>query len=81
MNESLGDESGFLLPPPVELMGIPTAACPVCAGVWFITMVCLDPDTYEIASWRLQDVRCADCGSRVTLACPPDHPDARPDMV
>ena len=59
---------------PVELRGLPTAACPLCGGTWFVTAVTLDPDTYEIASWMLQGVTCHDCGSLVTLACPPDHP-------
>jgi hypothetical protein len=66
-------------PAPVELGGIPTAACPMCGSPWFITAVSLDPDTYEIASWQLQNVRCQDCSTLVTLACPPDHPDFQPD--
>jgi hypothetical protein len=60
---------------PVELKGIPTAACPLCGCTWFITGVSLDAETYEISSWMLAGASCHDCGTLVTLACPPDHPD------
>jgi hypothetical protein len=60
---------------PVELRGIPTAACPMCGGSWFTTAVALDLETYEIASWQLQGAKCFECQSEITLACPLDHPD------
>jgi hypothetical protein len=59
----------------VELGGIPTSACPMCGCVWLVTAVSLDHETYEISSYMLQNVKCLDCGTLVTLACPPDHPD------
>lgn len=65
---------------PVDVGGIPTAACAVCGCTWIVTSVNLDPETYEIASWLLHDARCHDCGSIVTLACPPDHPEFRAEL-
>jgi len=62
----------------VELGGIPTSACPMCGCTWLVTAVSLDHDTYEISSYMLQGVRCFDCGTVITLACPPDHPDFDP---
>jgi hypothetical protein len=61
--------------PTVELSGIPTASCPMCGCTWFVTSVSLDVETYEISSWILAGATCHDCGTVVTLACPPDHPD------
>jgi hypothetical protein len=80
-SEFRGTGQDGTLPPPMNLVGIPTAACPVCGCTWLMTAVCLDPDSYEISSWRLQGAHCHDCGTLVTLACPPDHPDFRPDLV
>lgn len=62
----------------VDLGGIPTSACPMCGCTWLVTAVNLDPDSYEIVSYMLQGVRCFDCGTLITLACPPDHPDFDP---
>ena len=61
----------------VDFRGIPTASCPLCGSLWLKTAIKLDPETYEITGWLLDNATCFDCGSKVTLACPTDHPDYR----
>lgn len=69
---------GNTAPVSLELCGLPTAACPACGSTWLVTAISLDPQTYDIAAWKLEGARCYDCNSTVTLACPPDHPDFLP---
>jgi len=55
--------------------GIPTSICPNCNSNWIVTAVRLDPESYEIDGWLLDNAKCFDCGSIITLACPADFPD------
>ena len=56
---------------PINLRGLPTNTCPVCGNNWFIMTVAMEDG--EVSAF-LFDAKCADddCGTLVTIACPPD---------
>lgn len=49
----------------------PVTECPICQGMWFQTLVAIDPETQMIGAW-LCDAMCIDCQILLTLATPAD---------
>lgn len=52
-------------------MDAPTRVC-ICGSTWFTTIVQIGED-FEIDAYGL-DGQCIECGTRVKLPCPVDHP-------
>lgn len=49
----------------------PVTECPICQGVWFHTLMAMDPETQLPGAW-LCDAMCIDCYVIVMLATPAD---------
>ena len=49
----------------------PVTECPICQGVWFHSLVAIDPETQMPGAW-LCDAMCIDCEVLVLLATPAD---------
>lgn len=49
----------------------PVTECPICQGVWFHTLLAMDPETQMPGAW-LCDGMCIDCEVMVLLATPVD---------
>jgi predicted nucleic acid-binding Zn-ribbon protein len=58
----------------IDYTGIPSLGCPNCGSAKFKTWVMVDPDTYEIGMYAT-DGECNDCGTKMTIVVPGDHPD------
>lgn len=49
----------------------PVTECPICGGVWFHSLIAMDPETQMPGAW-LCDAMCIDCEVLVILATPAD---------